>query len=575
MKVQTLSNILKNYRWQSFLFKNFILIFCILVCPLAIFSFGIFNNYRNNVIQSIEHSDSKATILLADYLDRQFSEIENFFINIKSSNSYSNDLTLLLNTDNISSELIIESSDNISKYIEDFMLGNNVISSVYIYSSNSDYVLSLGFPSSNSLEYFHDSSVITKDNEIYNYPFFRSIQINRSFYNILSVVYPIDSSRIIFNIDFDLLKKNMLDIDSNLSDFYILDPENKLLYSSDENYPQFSDGTSLTNINSDIDKDNNILSYMDSKDLNLKYVFKNHYPDYAKTRHSYIQTILLLILLVLILTVGIAVSLTMALYKHILSLIDILNPYIPSNDNSARNEMQLITNSILAITSQNSDLREELSHRLNALKTAQASMLQIQINPHFLYNTLNSINSIVLFTFKKETQISDIITNLSEILRYSSNASEYLVSLKTELHYLQKYIDIQKTKYTNRFSIEYHINDDTKNLKLIKLSLQPLIENAILHGILPKRSIGSVHIYSEIKNNSLVLKIIDNGIGIPEKKLNELNEKINNDVFVLDKSLGIENTAKRIRLIFGNSYGLNINSSPEGTTITLTMPIIE
>jgi len=272
MKVQTLSNILKNYRWQSFLFKNFILIFCILVCPLAIFSFGIFNNYRNNVIQSIEHSDSKATILLADYLDRQFSEIENFFINIKSSNSYSNDLTLLLNTDNISSELIIESSDNISKYIEDFMLGNNVISSVYIYSSNSDYVLSLGFPSSNSLEYFHDSSVITKDNEIYNYPFFRSIQINRSFYNILSVVYPIDSSRIIFNIDFDLLKKNMLDIDSNLSDFYILDPENKLLYSSDENYPQFSDGTSLTNINSDIDKDNNILSYMDSKDLNLKYV---------------------------------------------------------------------------------------------------------------------------------------------------------------------------------------------------------------------------------------------------------------------------------------------------------------
>jgi len=280
-------------------------------------------------------------------------------------------------------------------------------------------------------------------------------------------------------------------------------------------------------------------------------------------------------LLVLILTVGIAVSLTMALYKHILSLIDILNPYIPSNDNSARNEMQLITNSILAITSQNSDLREELSHRLNALKTAQASMLQIQINPHFLYNTLNSINSIVLFTFKKETQISDIITNLSEILRYSSNASEYLVSLKTELHYLQKYIDIQKTKYTNRFSIEYHINDDTKNLKLIKLSLQPLIENAILHGILPKRSIGSVHIYSEIKNNSLVLKIIDNGIGIPEKKLNELNEKINNDVFVLDKSLGIENTAKRIRLIFGNSYGLNINSSPEGTTITLTMPIIE
>ena len=495
MEVQMISKILKNYRWQSFLFKNFILIFSILLISLTAVSFSIFNNYRNNMIQNIYHSDSKSTMLLADYLDRQFTEIENFFIEIKSSNLYSGDLTLLLNTDNMGSSIIKESSDNICKNIEKFILNNEVVSSVYIYSSNSDYVLSLSFPSSNPLEYFQDSSIITKDNEIYNYPFFRTIKINRSSYDVLSVVYPIDSSRIIFNIDIDLLKKNMLDIGSNLSDFYILNPENKLLYSSDENYPQFSEGTSLTNINSDIDKDNNILRYMDSKNLNLKYVFKNNYPDYTKTRYSYIQTILLLIVLVLILTVGIAVLLTMALYKHILSLIDMLNPYISTNDSRARDEMQLITNSILAITSQNSDLIEELSLRLNALKTAHTSVLQMQINPHFLYNTLNSINSIVLFTFKKETQISDIITNLSDILRYSSNASEYLISLKTELYYLHKYIDIQKAKYINRFSIEYHINDNTKNLKLIKLSLQPLIENAILHGILPKRSVGTVHIY--------------------------------------------------------------------------------
>ena len=575
MKTQTFSNILKNYRWQSFLFKNFIMIFCILIFPLAIFSFVIFNNYKNNVIQSIEHSDSKSTMLAADYLDRQFAEVEDFFINIKSSNSYSNDLTMLLNTDSINSELIIESSNNIFKHLEDFLLVNNVISSVYIYSASSDYVFSPGFPSSNYLEYFHDSSVITDDNGIYNYPFFRTVQINRSSYDMLSVVYPIDSSKIIFNINFNLLKKNILDVNPNLSDFYILDSENRLLYSSDENYPLFSDGTALTTTAADIDKDNCLTSCSDSNELNLKYVFKNQYPDYTKTRHTYIQTVFLLILLVLTLTIGISFALTMALYKHILSLIDILNPYIPSDDTGASNEMQLITNSILAITSQNSDLRQELAQRLNVLKTAQASMLQTQINPHFLYNTLNSINSIVLFTFKKETQISDIITNLSEILRYSSNASEYLVSLETELYYLQKYIDIQMAKYINRFTIEYHISDNTKKLKLIKLSLQPLIENSIIHGILPKRSKGLIKIYSETKDNSLLIKIEDNGIGISENKLKELTEKIKNDVFVLDKSLGVENTAKRIRLIFGNNYGLNISSSEAGTTILLTMPIIE
>ncbi len=574
MKIKTLTNILKNYRWQSFLIRNFIVVFCILVFPMSVFSFVIFNNYRSNRIMSIVNSDSKSTTLLTEFLDRQFSEIENFFININSSDLYSTDFKLMMSSSDISHETVIESSNNISDYIKSFMIDNKIISSIYIYSSNSNYVFSSGFPSSNYLPHFHDSSAIT-DYNTNNYPFFRTTQFNGTAYDMLSVIYQIDSSKIIFNINIEQIKKHLTNINTNLNHMFILDYDNRILYSTDKEYITFSDGTALLNARSGIDKTNHITSYIDSNEMNLKYVFKNYYPDYARTRNSYIYTLVLLIFLVLTLNICISITLTMALYKHILSLIDILHPYIPSNDNTAQNEIQLITNSILTITSQNSDLREELTQRLNALKTAQSSMLQIQINPHFLYNTLNSINSIVLFTFKKETQISDIITNLSEILRYSSNASEYLVPLETELYYLQKYIDIQSAKYINRFTIEYHISENTKKLKLIKLSLQPLVENSIIHGILPKRMKGTIHIYSEVKDNALLLKIEDNGIGISDSKLKELNEKINNDVFVLDKSLGIENTAKRIRLIFGNNYGLNISSSDIGTTIILTMPIIE
>ena len=85
MKIHTLANIFKNYRWQSFLAKNFIMIFSIIIFPMAIFSFVIFGNYRQSMISSIEHSNSKSTLLLSDYLDRQFNEIENFFINIKKN----------------------------------------------------------------------------------------------------------------------------------------------------------------------------------------------------------------------------------------------------------------------------------------------------------------------------------------------------------------------------------------------------------------------------------------------------------------------------------------------------------
>ena len=155
MKIHTLANIFKNYRWQSFLAKNFIMIFSIIIFPMAIFSFVIFRNYRQNMISSIEHSSSNSTLLLSDYLDRQFDEIERFFININSSNLYSMDFNMLTTAKNINDDPVVDSFKNISNYIERFLIDNKTISSVYLYCENSGYVFSFGFPNSNYLQNFH------------------------------------------------------------------------------------------------------------------------------------------------------------------------------------------------------------------------------------------------------------------------------------------------------------------------------------------------------------------------------------------------------------------------------------
>ncbi|QEK11340.1 sensor histidine kinase [Crassaminicella thermophila] len=210
----------------------------------------------------------------------------------------------------------------------------------------------------------------------------------------------------------------------------------------------------------------------------------------------------------------------------------------------------------------------KLEHNSKLLATAELKALQAQINPHFLFNSLTVIGSLCRINPEKAR---NLITHLSNVFRKNLNMNKDIVDLGTELNHVKSYVEIEKARFEDKLEVIYEIEKNIACL-LPPLTLQPLVENAIKHGLLPKKEGGRVKISGIKKKNEIIIQIEDNGIGIEEKKLSKI---INGDCVHKD-SLGINNVNERLKGMFGEEYGLKIYSKlGEGTTISIRIPIIK
>ena len=210
-------------------------------------------------------------------------------------------------------------------------------------------------------------------------------------------------------------------------------------------------------------------------------------------------------------------------------------------------------------------------------KETQLRNLQLQINPHFLYNTLETISSIA--AVKEIFEVGEICQKLGGIFRYSLG-KDYgsLVSLKDELEHTKNYIFIQKFRYGNKFEVFYNVEEEVLTNQVIRFILQPIVENALLHGIGQMSGNGSLEITIFEEDNLLKIEIADDGVGMTKEKQEELSQYINSEEKQEDKqkSIGIKNVNQRIKFYFGDTYGVEIKSFRErGSSFTLVLPIIK
>lgn len=208
-------------------------------------------------------------------------------------------------------------------------------------------------------------------------------------------------------------------------------------------------------------------------------------------------------------------------------------------------------------------------------KEAQFRNLQLQINPHFLYNTLETISS--LAAVRQVFPICDMCQKLGEIFRYSigKNYGEY-VTVEEELRHTQNYVFIQKMRYS-RFAVFYNVEIDTKKQKVLRFILQPIVENAILHGLRELAGSGTLEISIYNEETCMVISVADDGVGMEKEKVEELSQYINSPDNLKDtgRSIGIRNVNQRIRLSCGEEYGITIQSSPHGgSSFFLKLPLI-
>ncbi|WP_339316749.1 sensor histidine kinase [Paenibacillus sp. FSL R10-2734] len=209
-------------------------------------------------------------------------------------------------------------------------------------------------------------------------------------------------------------------------------------------------------------------------------------------------------------------------------------------------------------------------------KHAEYEALKSQMNPHFMYNTLETIRG--LAAEYGADNIREIVTSMGRILRYSIKGNDR-VRLQEELQVVESYCGIQSFRFRNRFEFNFDISQETLDAEIPKMVMQPLIENALYHGLEPKRGTGSIVVRTKIEDSMLILEIEDDGVGITSDTMANIQYMLSDDRneddmnAVVRQSIGIVNVHRRIQLKYGNCFGLEIQSREQvGTNIVMKLP---
>ncbi len=210
------------------------------------------------------------------------------------------------------------------------------------------------------------------------------------------------------------------------------------------------------------------------------------------------------------------------------------------------------------------------------LRQAELKLLQAQINPHFLYNTLDSI--IWLAEAGEKEQVVEMVSSLSDFFRTTLSKGRDYISLQEEEAHIRSYLKIQQFRYRDILEYDIRIPEELYQYSVLKLTLQPLVENALYHGIKNKRGIGHIRVSARKEQDSLVLSVQDDGIGMDRERLEEVRASMNREEPGLDRTrgFGLFNVNQRLHLNYGPEYGLDVESCYEtGTTVTVRIPAIK
>ncbi|MBO5453569.1 MAG: histidine kinase [Clostridia bacterium] len=278
-----------------------------------------------------------------------------------------------------------------------------------------------------------------------------------------------------------------------------------------------------------------------------------------------------IVLIALLISFILAYILSSKLYNYIANI-------VLSMDAAGNNEEKDVLRDVIEQIATNSlnshELESELAEKVSLLRQSQTIALQTQITPHFLYNTLQAINFTTLKLCKGDNDASRMIVLFSDLLHAALDTKGYLVSLETEIEYVKQYLKIQQYKYGDKFSFTLDLADGTLNLTVIKLMLQPVIENAIHHGILPTKRKCRIILSTMVTSEKFIIKVSNDGVPVKPEKVLQLNSILENPKEISQsRHIGLSNVNQRIKLIFGNDYGCRIHSTESLTTVTIALPL--
>lgn len=287
------------------------------------------------------------------------------------------------------------------------------------------------------------------------------------------------------------------------------------------------------------------------------------------------NSIILISVMIISIAIGLALIITDGISSPIDNLLKKMNLVREGNldvrvNVNSNDEIGRLSNNFNYMIKDIKKLMETIKEEEKQLRKLELKALQAQINPHFLYNTLDSI---YCHTITKDYQeIGDITVALSQLFRLSLNKGKEKTTIGKEIEHVKNYLIIQKIRYRRKFNYKINVSPEIEHCECINLIIQPLVENSLVHGFEQIESGGFIIIKGFKRDNSIILQVIDNGCGIDEEQINDsLREKD------YQKGYGLSNIDERIKLYYGKQYGLYFSPSSDnsGTIAEIKLPFIK
>lgn len=573
---------IRHFKFNSIFLRTFLFITALTVIPFIVLSIMFYSNTLKNIREEITLENSYIFDNSVNIIDRTLMEVDTL-----SSSLASNESTQLYTINNVSTD----SFKTISRLAKTLPIIYRYIDSIYIYSEPTDTVImdnnSIPLSDLSDTDWISAYHTVTSP---------KGTIIPRSKNNvypqlitIIKPIYVADEKKgaIIMNINAQSIYNSMLYQqykDGRL--FFLVNADNKIIISSELSYfNTYPDNIGLNTLTIESNPKNSVYeingkNYVvlsgDSTISDYKYISAyplELYKHKLSTMKLQIIGILLLLMIIIFILAYVASVRSYSPLNEIISFLDNSQPPADSIEEEDKNELMYIINSIQTHINDKTKMAEILEERMKLLRKSQYDMLQTQINPHFLYNTLETINWMAYNMSNSENPVSKSLINLASFFR-NTLTSGYFVSIENEIKYTKEYINILALRYGDLFDIEWDIDESILSYTIIKICLQPIIENAVYHGIKQKNDKGLIKIKGLCDDNNIILIVSDDGVGIEKDDLDELNKTLSETSFTNEKShIGLSNVNQRIKIIFGDSYGIHVESTVGvGTDVYVTIP---
>lgn len=573
---------IRYFKFNSIFLRTFLFITTLTVIPFIVLSIMFYSNTLKNIREEITLENSYMFDNSVNIIDRTLMEVDTL-----SSSLASNESTQLYTINNVSTD----SFKTISRLAKTLPIIYRYIDSIYIYSEQTDTVImdnnSIPLSDLSDTDWINAYRAVTSP---------KGTIIPRSKNNvypqlitIIKPIYVADEKKgaIIMNINAQSIYNSMLYQqykDGRL--FFLVNADNKIIISSELSYfNTYPDDIGLNTLTIESNPKNSVYEINDKNYVVLSgdssisdYKYISAYPlelyeHKLSTMKLQIIGILLLLMIIIFILAYVASVRSYSPLNEIISFLDNSQPPADSIEEEDKNELMYIINSIQTHINDKPKMAEILEERMKLLRKSQYDMLQTQINPHFLYNTLETINWMAYNMSNSENPVSKSLINLASFFR-NTLTSGYFVSIENEIKYTKEYVNILALRYGDLFDIEWDIDESILSYTIIKICLQPIIENAVYHGIKQKNDKGLIKIKGLCDDNNIILIVSDDGIGIEKDALDELNKTLSETSFTNEKShIGLSNVNQRIKIIFGDSYGIHVESTVGvGTDVYVTIP---